>query len=233
LLPLGAATVHALTTNKWSRAGKWALAGAATAVGLGLAKWQLDRHFQAKPSYVVLDRQGDLEIRMYPECVFVRTDVTEDFDNALDDGFKRLFQYINGENADGEKIAMTSPVTSQRNGNHYTISFFMPPERPLESLPQPSDSNVTLELMPARTVAVMTFNGLYDAEHVKTAMTQLKELTQEQQLKVKGKPVFAAFDAPSTLPVLRHNEVWSELNDLMLSDDASSRALESDSAQPA
>lgn len=233
LLPLGAATVHALTTNKWSRAGKWALAGAATAVGLGLAKWQLDRHFQAKPSYVVLDRQGDLEIRMYPECVFVRTDVTEDFDNALDDGFKRLFQYINGENADGEKIAMTSPVTSQRNGNHYTISFFMPPERPLESLPQPSDSNVTLELMPARTVAVMTFNGLYDAEHVKTAMTQLKELTQEQQLKVKGKPVFAAFDAPSTLPVLRHNEVWSELNDPTLSDDASSRALESDSAQPA
>lgn len=234
LLPVGAAALHAAITRKWSKPAKWALAGAGVAVGLGLAKWQMDRVFQKQPAYALIDRQGDLEIRMYPESVFVRTDVPDDFDNALDDGFKRLFEYINGANADGEKIAMTSPVTSQRNGNHYTISFFMPPERSLESLPQPTDANVKLELVPERTVAVMNFSGRYDAEHVKSAMTQLKEMTQEQQLKVKGRPVFAAFDAPSTLPVLRHNEVWSELNDPTLSDGASSStARGSGSTRPA
>ncbi|MGV3620314.1 MAG: SOUL family heme-binding protein [Archangium sp.] len=233
LIPVGAAALHAAITRKWSKPAKFALAGAGVAVGLGLVKWQMDRVFQKQPSYVVIDRQGDLEIRMYPQSVFVRTDVNADFENALDDGFRKLFEYIGGANEAGEKISMTSPVTSQRNGNHYTISFFMPPERSLESLPQPTDANVKLELVPERTVAVMTFTGRYDAEHVKEAMTRIKELTQEQQLKVKGKPVFAAFDAPSTIPVLRHNEVWSELNDPTLSDGASSNALESGSAQPA
>ncbi|MBK7863328.1 MAG: heme-binding protein [Archangiaceae bacterium] len=214
LVPVGAALVHFLThRSAWSRPARWALAGSAAAVGVGLARWQLNRLAQPAPQFTLVERQGDLEIRTYPACVVLSTDLTENFDTALDDGFERLVKYLNGENATGEKMEMTSPVTSQRNANHYTVSFFMPPHRPLRSLPRPLDTNLRLVRLPERTVAVLPFHGRYDAEHVKSAMEHFKALTDKQQLKVHGRPVFAAFDAPSTLPMLRHNEVWCELTD--------------------
>lgn len=212
LLPLGGALLHFATRpHKWSKGARWALAGSAAAVGLGLMRWQLGRVVTPKPTWEVLERVGDLEIRRYPQAVLVSTEVSEHFDSALEDGFERLFRYIRGENDRGEKIEMTAPVTTQRQGQHYTVSFFLPSDRPLEAFPTPTDPSVHLAQVPERTVAVMSFTGRYNAESVKDAMGQLRSLTQEQQLKVHGKPLFAAFDGPSTLPLLRHNEVWSEL----------------------
>lgn len=215
LIPLGGAFAHYLANRRsWSRGAKWALAGSAALVGLGLARWQLDRFVQKEPDFAKIDDAGKLEIRMYPAGTFVSTNISADFENALEQGFERLFKYINGENATGEKIEMTSPVTSQRNGQHYTISFFMPPERNVDNLPKPTNPELEIVTVAERTVAVMPFSGRYDTEHVKKAMAEFKELASQQQLRIHGKPVFAAFDAPSTLPAIRHNEVWSELKNL-------------------
>lgn len=66
---------------------------------------------------------------------------------------QKLFKYIGGQNADGEKIAMTAPVRTKIAAgdgpfckDHFTISFFVPfkfQARPLHTLTPGHGPNVS------------------------------------------------------------------------------------------
>lgn len=200
--------VAALLRSK--RAG--AIAGGATALGLGLARWQLQRVVSEEPAYEVEQRIGHLEIRRYAPYVIAETTIQADgIDTALETGFHRLFEYIRGRNHDAEKLAMTSPVCSSHLNGGYAVSFVMPMCRTLRTLPRPDDSRVELIDMPARRVAVLAYRGRYNAEAVELHEHELADLVAEAKLTSTGKPTFAGFDPPTTLPFLRRNEIWIDL----------------------
>jgi hypothetical protein len=220
--------VSALTGSR--RAG--VIAGSAAAVGFATVRWQLQRLFTDEPDYVVEQRIGPLEIRRYLPQVAARTqlDVTS-FDRALDEGFRRLAGYIFGGNRAREKLAMTSPVTSRTSGKDrkgeklamtvpvitssetegHEVSFVMPPGRTRDSLPQPTDDRVELVELPARRVAVMRYRGRYRDAVVDEHKRELERRVEEANLAARGAPMFAGFDPPWTLPLLRRNELWLEL----------------------
>jgi len=198
------------TLFRSKRAG--AIAGGATALGLGIARWQLQRVVADEPAYEVEERIGHLEIRKYTAYVVAETVIqADDINAALEAGFDRLFKYIRGGNIEGEKLAMTSPVCTARLNGGYAVSFVMPMGRALHTLPRPDDSRVELVAMPARRVAVLVYRGRYNAEAVEMHEHELADLVAEAKLTSTGKPAFAGFDPPTTLPALRRNEIWIDL----------------------
>ncbi len=201
-----------------------AIVGAVVGVG-ALLRWQLQRLFTEKPSYVVEEHRGPLEIRTLPASLVARTVVYADFDHARAEGFTRLARFIFGENhhhtraqaaalgGHADKIAMTAPVTLEHSGKGVVVSFHMPRDRPLSTLPYPDDPRVELVQLPERRVAALSWSGGTSAARIASMEDRLLEEVKQRGMLAAGAPVFAGFDPPSTLPPLRHNEVYVELRE--------------------
>ena len=113
---------------------------------------------------------------------------------------------------DGEKIAMTAPVTQHSTTpNEWTIGFTMPADYAMDTLPAPADRDVTLKQQPAQTMAVLKFTGLATARDMDEARRALMQKVAAANLVTKGEPVFAFYDPPWTLAFMRRNEVMIEV----------------------
>lgn len=199
-----------------------ALSGLLVGAGvLGIAKWQLDRFFTESPAYDVERVVGDLEIRRYPPRVVAETTVSNvDHDKALSEGFSRLARYIFGGNRErngvkAERIAMTTPVTAHRRSDAsdasdqgFVVTFTMPRDHALEQLPIPDDARVRVRRADAERYAVLGYRGTYRGGLAKEKQAELLALVRGAGLVARGEPLFAGYDAPSTLPSLRRVEAW-------------------------
>jgi hypothetical protein len=191
-------------------------------IGLFLitAPGQIMANEEAK--YTVIQRDGSFELRQYEAHLVAETLVEGDFDEAGNEGFRRLFKFISGENqkkqaismtapvsqdASSEKIAMTAPVNQERTGGQWRIAFLMPSEYTLETLPRPLDPEVLLKQVPARRMAAITYSGTWSKVRYEEKKALLEAFIQKQKLHPLGEPVFARYNSPFTLWFLRRNEV--------------------------
>jgi hypothetical protein len=111
-----------------------------------------------------------------------------------------------------ETIAMTMPVNvTTHDDRSYTIALNLPEGRTLASLPAPNDERVRLERRPRRRVAVLSCRGRCSGPEVARKFSELLARVRATGIAHRGSPEFARYDRPSTLPFLRRNEVWLEL----------------------
>ncbi|HEY0254948.1 MAG TPA: heme-binding protein [Kofleriaceae bacterium] len=205
------AAIGALVGKTKRSALAGSVAGGLTAVAMLGLRWQLARFFTEQPAYEIEERIGQLEIRRYHPTVMARTRVeSNDYDRSLQTGFKKLAGYIFGDNFNGEKLPMTSPVQTRSN-DAFVMSFVMPQGRSLETLPRPNDIEVELEEVPERRVAVLRFSGRYRGTDVHLHEHALMRMVKRAGLQPMSAPMFAGFDSPATIPFLRRNEVWVEV----------------------
>lgn len=174
-----------------------------------------------QPEYRVLESEGDLELREYSPYIVAETLVAADFDQAGNEGFRRLAGYIFGNNrsrqklemtapvaqAPSEKIAMTAPVNMHRSGSSYRITFMMPSKYRLETLPQPVDPEVRLREIPAHTVAALRYSGRWTQQRYEDHRSQLETWIHKRGWEPAGEPILARYDPPFKPWFLRRNEV--------------------------
>jgi hypothetical protein len=175
-----------------------------------------------KAKYTVLEKSGSIEIRQYQPYIVAETLVDADFNTAGNIAFRKLFNYISGNNRTkesivmtapvaqrptSEKIAMTAPVTQQKSAGKFAISFVMPSKYTMETLPQPLDPNVILKQLPAYKVAAIRYSGTWSKKRYDTYKTQLEKFMQDKNLKTTGEAIWARYDPPFQLFFLRRNEV--------------------------
>lgn len=172
--------------------------------------------------YTVIMKEENCELRQYEPHIIAETIVEGDFDKVGNEGFRRIFKYISGENkkrqaismtapvsqeASSEKIAMTAPVNQERVGAAWRIAFLMPAEYTMETLPQPLDPKVLLKKVPARRMAAITYSGTWSKRRYEENKVLLENFIRKQKLRPLGEPVFARYNSPFTLWFLRRNEV--------------------------
>jgi hypothetical protein len=209
IVPVAVGGAVALLTR--SRRGGL-IAGGTCALGLGLARWQLERSFNDEPAYEVERTIGPLELRRYAARVEAETLLGDDDQTtALEHGFKILAAYIFGKNAGQEKLGMTTPVTSQYTEGDHRVAFMMPIERTAASLPAPVDPRVKLVERASRRIAVLAFRGARTDKLLEAKRAELLQQVRAAGLRARGEPVYAGFDPPWTLPFLRRNEMWIEV----------------------
>ncbi len=176
-----------------------------------------------QPGYDVIEAAGDIEIRRYAPRNVARTLVTGDFSEVGSQGFRRLADYIFGNNSNSTKIAMTAPVVQQPmahdltagagdSGRSYWIVFVMPSDRVFSELPQPVDDRVELVQMPSQILAVLSYSGSWSEEryqqHEAKLMGALASMTNWVTV---GEPAWARYNAPFTPWFMRDNEVAIEV----------------------
>lgn len=172
--------------------------------------------------YRVLERDGDFELRQYQPQIVAETLVEGDFTEVGNIGFRRLFDYISGNNrkkqsipmtapvsqeAASEKIPMTAPVNQERVGEKWRITFLMPSHYSMENLPEPLDPQIKLTEIPEHLTAAFKYSGTWSRERYEEREKRLKELIRQKGLKIVGEPIFARYNPPFMPWFLRRNEV--------------------------
>lgn len=175
-----------------------------------------------EPKYESLERTGDFELRYYEPHIVAETMVEGAFSDVGNEGFRRLADYIFGENrkkasiditapvtqaAGSEKIAMTAPVNQAVQNGKWRITFTMPAEYTIETLPEPLDPRVVLRQEPGKLVAAIRYSGTWSQERYALNEKKLRSLILERGLEPVGDPIFARYNPPFTLWFLRRNEV--------------------------
>jgi hypothetical protein len=213
------------------------LAALGASLGLGLARWQLQRVVTESVPYTVQMRLGEIEVRRYPPQIWAETVVEgANWTEALHDGFRRLAAYIFGANNESARLTMTAPVFSSYSASDadqqfemaaplladmdganerrdHTVAFVMPSDRDLDSLPAPRDRRVRLREVPQRRVAALRFRGNYESGLPYQKRDELLQRLREAGLSWHGEPRFAGYDPPTTWSPLRRNEVLVELTE--------------------
>jgi hypothetical protein len=164
--------------------------------------------------FVVVHRYSGFEVRDYPAHVLVQVSVDGTFSSAGNIGFRPLISYISGNNIGGERIAMTAPVIQQpRNASRHLVSFVLPEDFDVDSVPVPRDRDVNVVPVQAHRVAVRPFKGGWSEARFDDAGKALLEAVTREGLTPNGGLYFARFDPPWTPPFLKRNEVLVDLDE--------------------
>jgi hypothetical protein len=172
--------------------------------------------------YAVVEKEGDFELRQYEPFIVAETLVEGDFSDVGNMGFRRLYDYISGNNrkqvsipmtapvtqeARSERISMTAPVAQEKEGGKWRITFMMPSKYTLDSLPEPLDPNVKLKQESERIVAALRYSGTWSQKRYNEKEARLFEWIQKRGFKSVGEPIFARYNSPFMPWFLRRNEV--------------------------
>jgi len=195
----------------------------------------------ASPEYSVVEQKNGYEIRAYDPYITAQVEVVGSYDEAINQGFSILADYIFGNNtkqtdiamtapvtesksesekmdmtapvvvSENEKIAMTAPVFESANEQMHIISFVMPFEYTLETLPKPNNPKIKIVPQGARKVAVLRFSWFRSDKRVANKKQELLALLKQDNILPKGLPEYAGYNAPFTAPWLNRNEIMVEV----------------------
>jgi SOUL heme-binding protein len=181
-----------------------------------------------EPGYEVVRKADGYELRRYAGYCVAETEVAGSRTDAGNAGFRVLAKYIFGANqsqqsiamtapvvqAPSETIAMTAPVTQQPGAapGTYVVQFTMPSAYTLQTLPKPNDARVRLRQLPDRLVAVRAYGGGWSFSRYETELAALREAMQRDGLIASSAPQWARYNSPFSLPFMRRNEIWLEID---------------------
>jgi effector-binding domain-containing protein len=172
--------------------------------------------------YTVISSDGDIEVRQYAGSIVAETLVTEEFEDAGNRAFRKLFGYIDGNNRSREeiamtapvsqqareqKIAMTAPVSQQARGEDWAVSFMMPSSFTMETIPEPNDPAVVIRQIPAHRAVAIRYSGFWSEEKYQAHLEKLRSWIGANGLETAGEPVWARYDAPFKPWFMRRNEI--------------------------
>ena len=178
--------------------------------------------------YTVVLEDGDFEIREYAPSIVAETVVSGEFEDAGSRAFRKLFNYIDGENhasseiamtapvsqqAEGRKIAMTSPVSQEAAEEGWAVSFMMPAAFTMDTIPQPNDESVVIRQIPAYSAAAIRYSGTWSQKNFEEHLSELRAWIASKDLETAGDPVWARYNAPFTPWFMRRNEILIPLSD--------------------
>ena len=152
-------------------------------------------------NYEIVKENKIYEIRKYPNRLVIETN------SIQGNGFRKLFNYISGNNKDNEEIKMTVPVTQEIKNGNMTMQFYLPSKFNKDNAPKPSNSEIQILTIKGGYYAVIKYSGRSsDRNFLKNKETLEKELKKDN-ITILSPPIRASYNSPFTLPILRRNEV--------------------------
>jgi hypothetical protein len=197
-----------------------------------------------EPRFTSIFKAGSFEVRQYAPMLVAETVVDGDMDEASNRGFRRIADYIFGNNQSAqtgsaakiamtapvtlepqsEKIAMTAPVTmsaannatdsAMTGSNKWRVHFVMPSKYTMANIPQPKNADVKLREIPGKYFAVYNYTGFNTKSQVQAKTDELVAWVREKNLKALSSPQLSRYDPPWTLPMFRRNEIMIEIEEV-------------------
>ena len=183
-----------------------------------------------EPKFSLLEKDQSFELRLYEPKIIAEVEVDGDMSATSRKGFRQIADFIFGNNTAqsgksekismtapvaikpaSEKIAMTAPVGAQQSEKGWKVSFVMPSQYTLETLPKPNNPQISIKQLPAKKFALIRFSGLVDEEKMQAKSAELNQWITMKKLNPVGIPELARYNPPWTLPFLRRNELMIEV----------------------
>ena len=180
-----------------------------------------------EPQYTVVESGDNYEIRQYEPYIVAEVTVDGSLRQSGNSAFRILAGYIFGENRSsvkmnmtapvesrsaGERMNMTAPVESVDNGDgSYVYGFVMESRYTIDTLPMPLDQRIRIREVPARTMVVRSFTGMWTNGNYERHESELLDIVRDRDMQVVGNPVFARYNGPMTPFFMRRNEVMVEV----------------------
>jgi hypothetical protein len=179
-----------------------------------------------EPPFAVESKTDEYEIRKYDKVLVAETIVEAQFEDAGNQAFRILADFIFGNNRSqtkismtapvtqqpaSEKISMTAPVTQTAQSGGFLVQFVMPQQYTLETLPEPVDQRVKIREIPGRRVAVYRYSGSWSEAKYQEELSKFRDALKRDQLSASSEPILSRFNSPFSLWFLRRNEIWVEV----------------------
>ena len=158
-------------------------------------------------NYEIVKKNKVYEIRKYSDRLAIETATSNQ-----NSGFRKLFNYISGNNETNEKIKMTTPVTQVKKKGNMTMQFYLPSKFNKDNAPNPSRPDVEIVNIEGGYCAVIKYSGrITDKNFIKHKDILENELKKDD-ISILRPPIRATYNGPFTLPMFRRNEVMFEIN---------------------
>ncbi len=185
-------------------------------VGLGLISvlgWNMTaRAAYETAQYEVIEKDGNIEIRQYPDLMLASVDTDEE-SQGRDSSFMKLFRYISGANVAEQKIAMTTPVfmEDEHARSQGKMGFVLPQEVAAAGIPAPEATDVKIRKRSGGRFAVIRFAGKLNSVTAREKEAELRKWLDANGIVGEEFAESAGYDAPFTPGPLRRNEVLIRL----------------------
>ena len=158
-------------------------------------------------NYEVVKKNEIYEIRKYSDRLAIETEISNQ-----GSGFRKLFNYISGNNENNEEIKMTTPVTQVEKKGSMTMQFYLPSRFDKDDIPNPSNSDVKILNVKGGYYAAITYSGRASDKNFTKHKNILENELIKKNISILSPPIKATYNSPFTLPLLRRNEAMFEIN---------------------
>ena len=158
-------------------------------------------------NYEVVKKNEIYEIRKYSDRLAIETEISNQGSS-----FRKLFNYISGNNENNEEIKMTTPVTQVEKKGSMTMQFYLPSRFNKDNIPSPSNSDVKILNIKGGYYAVITYSGRASDKNFMKHKNILENKLKKDNISILSPPIKATYNNPLTLPMLRRNEAMFVIN---------------------
>ena len=158
-------------------------------------------------NYKVVKKNNIYEIRKYSDRLVIETSISNEGSS-----FRKLFNYISGNNDKNEEIKMTTPVTQMEKKGNMTMQFYLPSKFNKENTPVPSNSDVKILNIKGGYYAAIIYSGRTSDKNFIKHKSILENELKKDDMSILSPPIKATYNGPFTLPMNRRNEVMFEIN---------------------
>ena len=157
-------------------------------------------------NYEVVKENKEYEIRKYSDRLVIETNSTEG------NGFRKLFNYISGNNEKNQEIKMTVPVTREIKNGNMTMQFYLPSKFNKDNAPKPSNSEIKVLTIEGGYYAAIKYSGRSSDKNFSKNKDILEKELKQDNITIISPPIRASYNSPFTLPMLKRNEVMYRIN---------------------
>ena len=157
-------------------------------------------------NYEVVKENKEYEIRKYSDRLVIETNSSEG------NGFRKLFNYISGNNEVNQEIKMTVPVTQEVKNGNMTMQFYLPSKFNKNNTPKPSNSEIKVLTIEGGYYAVIKYSGRSSDKNFLKNKEILEKQLKQDNISILSPPIRASYNSPFTLPMLKRNEVMYRIN---------------------
>ena len=157
--------------------------------------------------YDVVKSKEIYEIRKYSDRLAIQALNTNE-----NNSFRKLFNYISGDNEKNEEIKMTVPVTQMEKKGSMTMQFYLPSKFNKDNVPNPSSSDVEIVNIEGGYYAVIRYSGRASNKNFIKHKEILKNELKKDNISISGSAIKASYNSPFTLPMLKRNEAMFKVN---------------------
>ena len=157
-------------------------------------------------NYKVVKENKEYEIRKYSDRLVIETNSIEG------NGFRKLFNYISGNNKENKEIKMTVPVTQEIKNGNMTMQFYLPLKFNKDNAPTPSNSDIKILTIEGGYYAVIKYSGRSSDKNFLKNKDILEKQLKQDNIIIISPPIRASYNSPFTIPMLKRNEIMYRIN---------------------